>query len=163
MPSMMAMTSFRPPADDSDDDKHLDLPALGLGIAGVHAENFGGKESSFVSAGAGADFQDDVFLIVGIFGQQQNFQLFFDGSDAGLQLVEFFLSVGAHLGIFFFGKHGFALGYAARQVFVFAILLDYGRDFAVRLGGLLVSCRVVDDIRRGESAGQLFVAGFDLV
>ena len=80
-----------------------------------------------------------------------------------MQLVEFFLSVGAHLGIFFLGEHGFTLSYATRQIFVFAILFDHGRDFAVRLGSLLVSRRIVDDIRRSQSFGQLFVAGFDLV
>src|ERR1022692_4100060 len=143
--------------------EYLHLPALRLGIAGVHAEDFGGEESGFVSAGAGADFEDDVLFVVGVFGQQQDFQLFFDGGDAGLQLVEFFLSVSAHLGIFFVGEHSFTFGYAAREILVFAILLDDGRDLAVRLGSLLVSSRVVDDIRRSESAGQLFVAGFDLV
>ncbi len=84
-------------------------------------------------------------------------------ADAGLQLIEFLLGVGAHLGIFFFGEHRFTLGYAARQILVFTIFLHHGRDFAVRLGGLLVFRRIVDDIRRGQSAGQLFVAGFDLV
>ena len=38
-----------------------------------------------------------------------------------------------------------------------------GAISAVRLGSLLVARRVVDDIRRGERAGQLFVADFDLV
>ena len=60
--------------------KHFDLPALRFGIARVHAEDFGGEERGFVPAGAGANFEDDVFLVVGIFGQQQNFQIFFDGA-----------------------------------------------------------------------------------
>src|SRR5581483_2082021 len=56
-----------------------------------------------------------------------------------------------------------AFGDAPGQVLVLAILLDDGRDFAVRLGSLLVLRRVVHDLRRGEGLGQLFVAGFDLV
>ena len=58
---------------------------------------------------------------------------------------------------------GLALRYPARQVFVFAILFDDPRDFAVRFGGLLVFRRVMDDLRRGESLRQFFIAGFDLV
>jgi hypothetical protein len=121
---------------------------LDFGVAGVHTEDFGGKERGFVTAGAGPDFENDVFLIVGIFGQEQDFQFFFDSADAGFELVEFFLRVGAHLGIFFVGEHGLAFRDAAREIFVFAIFLDDRRNFAVGLGSLLVARRVVDDIRR---------------
>ena len=54
------------------------LPALRFGVAGVHAEDFGGEERGFVAAGAGADFEDDVLFVVGILGQQQDLELFFD-------------------------------------------------------------------------------------
>jgi hypothetical protein len=109
---MMAITSFQATGRRLRRRKHLHFPALRFGVARVHAEDFGGEESGLVSAGAGADFEDDVLLVVGIFGQQQDLQLFFDGGDARLQLVEFFLGVGAHLGIFLVGEHGAAISYA---------------------------------------------------
>ena len=107
---MIAITSFKPPTDGLGRREHFDLPALRLGVAGVHAEHFGGEERGLVAAGAGADFQDDVFLVVRILGQQQNLEFFFHAADARFQFVEFFLGVGAHVGIFFVGQHSLALG-----------------------------------------------------
>jgi len=52
----------------------FDFPALRFGVAGIHAEEFGGKESGFVAAGAGADFHDDALVVEGIFREEQEFQ-----------------------------------------------------------------------------------------
>ena len=76
-----------------------------LGKAGVHAEDFGGKERGLVSAGAGADFEDDVLFVVGIFGQQQDLDLFFDGGFARLECGDLFLGHGAQVGVGL-GQHG---------------------------------------------------------
>src|SRR6516164_7898708 len=93
--------------------QHFDLPALGFGVAVVHAEHFVGEERGFVAAGAGADFEDNVFLVVRIFGKQQDFQVFFGLRDARFETDQFFLGVGAHVGIFFVGEKGSAFGDAA--------------------------------------------------
>ena len=143
--------------------EHFHLPALRFGVARVHAEDLGGEQRGFVAAGAGADFEDDVLLVVGILREQQNLQVVFDLADAALQFVELFLRIGQHLGIFLVGEDRLAFGDAASQVFVLAILFDDGRDFAMRLGSLLVFRRVVDDLRRREGVRQFLVAGFDLV
>src|SRR5579863_9007752 len=127
--------------------EHLDLPALHLGVARIHAEDFSGKERGFVAAGAGADFQNDVLLVVRIFGQKQRLQLFFYATDTAFQFVEFLLRVGAHLGVFFIGEHRLAVGNTLLKIFVFSVFLYNGRDFAVRPGRLLVFRRVVDDLR----------------
>ncbi len=142
--------------------QHFHLPALRFGIALVHAEDLGREQRGFVAAGAGADFQDDVLLVVGILGQQQDLQLFLDLRDALLQLAQFLLGIGEHFGIGLVRGQRFALLDAARQVFVLAILLDHGLQFAVRLGSLLIALRVGDDLRRGQRLVQLFVFGFDL-
>jgi hypothetical protein len=143
--------------------EHFDLPALGLGIAGVHAEDFGGEECGLVASSAGADFQDDVLVVVGILGEEQHFQICLDCTDARLKLGQFVLGVGAHLRILFVGEHGFAVGDAFRQILVLAVFFDNGRDFGVGLGSLLVFPRVARDLRRSESFVEFFVAGFDLV
>jgi hypothetical protein len=49
------------------------LPVLRFRVTRVHAEKLGGEKRGFVTASAGANFHDDAFLVVGVFGQQQNF------------------------------------------------------------------------------------------
>src|SRR4029078_6181467 len=49
----------------------FDLPALGFGVAGIHAEDLVGKERGLVAAGAGANFEDDVLLVEGILGEHE--------------------------------------------------------------------------------------------
>ncbi len=51
------------------------LPPAVLGIAGIHAEQIAGKEPRFLPTGAGPDFQNDILGVVGVFGQQQHFQI----------------------------------------------------------------------------------------
>ena len=51
--------------------QHLDLPAVEVGIALVHAEEIAGEQRRLVAAGAGADFEDGALLVGGVLGQQQ--------------------------------------------------------------------------------------------
>ncbi len=94
----------------------LDLPAVALCVAGVHAEQRPGEQRRFVAAGAGADFQKNVFLVVGILGQQRALQVFFQGqqvvaSGADLLFAErFHLRVSQDL--LGFGDVGFACAVA---------------------------------------------------
>jgi len=53
----------------------LDLPAAPFGIARIHAEQVAGEQCRFVAAGAGADLEEDVAVVVGVRGQQQFLQL----------------------------------------------------------------------------------------
>jgi len=46
----------------------FDLPLVLLGEAEIHAEDFGYEERGLVAAGAGAELEDDVLLVVGVFG-----------------------------------------------------------------------------------------------
>jgi hypothetical protein len=48
----------------------LHLPALALGIAGVHAEQVAGEQRRLVAAGAGTDFEEQVALVVGVRGSR---------------------------------------------------------------------------------------------
>ncbi len=82
--------------------------------------------------------------------------------DALLQLVQLVFGVGQHLGIGLVLGQSLALLDAAGQVFVLAILFDHRLQFAVRLGGLLITLRVGDDVGRRQRLIQLFVFRFDL-
>src|SRR3989337_970326 len=53
----------------------VDGPALRLGVAGVHAIEVGREEGRLLAAGAGADLDDDVALVVRVGGQQGETQL----------------------------------------------------------------------------------------
>ena len=48
---------------------------LALGVAQVHARQVAGEQRRFVAAGAGADLEEDVALVVGVARQQRGLQL----------------------------------------------------------------------------------------
>ena len=54
--------------------QQLHGPALPGGVHGVHPEQAVGKQGAFLTAHAAANLYDDAFVIVGVFGQQQNLQ-----------------------------------------------------------------------------------------
>ena len=57
--------------------EHFQLPAPALHIHGVHAQQAVGKQGSFLPSCAAADLHNDIFAIVHILGQQQNFEIIF--------------------------------------------------------------------------------------
>jgi len=54
--------------------EQLDLPSIGFGIAHVHAEQVGCKESGFLTTFTASNLQDRVALIVGIGWEKQHLQ-----------------------------------------------------------------------------------------
>src|SRR2546429_478765 len=66
----------------------LHFPALRFGVARIHAEKLSGEKRGFVAARAGADFDEHAFLLVGILGKKQKFQLALDGFLARKETVE---------------------------------------------------------------------------
>ena len=55
--------------------QHLGAPALALAEAQVHARQVTGEQGALVAAGAGADLEEGVALVVGVFRQQGGLQL----------------------------------------------------------------------------------------
>ena len=55
----------------------LDVPTLFFGVHFVHTHYFHCEKRGFLSAGSAAYFDYYVFVVVGVFGKQQNFKLFF--------------------------------------------------------------------------------------
>ena len=60
----------------------LEAPALDLGVTRIHAEQIAGEDRRLVAAGARADFQEYVRIVVRILGHQQCLDFEFDGGDA---------------------------------------------------------------------------------
>ena len=65
-------------------------PSDVLGVARIHAEEASGKERRFVSAGARADFHDDVASVSRVFREEESFENgFFDGLSSGKLRIVF--------------------------------------------------------------------------
>ena len=123
----------------------FDLPALPFGVTHIHAEQAAGEQRGFVAARSGADFEEDVALVVGVFGKQQLLQFVLDFRQACPCGVDFFFGEVFHLRV---GEHslcraqvglallpGFVQGNDRDQLGVFAcefaILLHIPRGFGV--------------------------------
>ena len=65
----------------------LHPPTLTLCIAHIHPINFRCKQRRLVAARTRTDFHDNVFLIVGVLGKQQDFQLLLQLRNTGLCAV----------------------------------------------------------------------------
>ena len=77
--------------------ENFHLPALAFGIARVHAENVGREQGRFVTAGARSNFQDHILFIVGIAGNQKQFEVGIGLLKLGLQSFNLDPSQLAHL------------------------------------------------------------------
>ena len=64
-----------PPSVPSLDLDRLDGEAVTLGEASVHAEQIGGEEARLVAAGAGADLENGIPVVVRVAREQQRPQL----------------------------------------------------------------------------------------
>ncbi len=85
----------------------LDLPALALGIAGVHAEQVAGKDRRFIAAGTRAHFQEQVAFVARVARYQQQRQLLLQFQQARLRGGDFLVGQLAQVGV---GAHAFGGG-----------------------------------------------------
>ena len=104
-PWMAATISFTPPSDDGELSSTSTRQRLRFRVARVHAEKLGGKQRRFVAAGAGADFQDDVLVVVGVARQQQALQFVLDFFAALVELALFVVRQLLDFGVFAFHEH----------------------------------------------------------
>ena len=78
---------------------HLHLPALAFRVARIHAKEIAREERRLVSAGPGADLEEDVALVVGILRQQPLLQLRFENDEPLAAHFDLAFRVASHLGI----------------------------------------------------------------
>ena len=71
--------------------QQLHGPVLLGGVHGVHPEQAVGEQGAFLAADAAANLHDDVLVVVGVLGQQQNLQFFKKFFLGGLGLGKFLL------------------------------------------------------------------------
>jgi hypothetical protein len=139
---------------------HVELPALTLGVARVHPEQVTGKERCLVAARAGADFEDDVFLVVRILGNEQDLQVLQQGVASCGERAELLFGQLAHLRIATFGQLLGALDVLFDGL-VLTELRDERLEFRQGLGGLLELAGVGLHLGRADAGHQLFVTGLN--
>ena len=140
----------------------VDLPALRLGVADVHAHDLGGEERGLVAAGAGADLDEHVLLVVRILRLQQDLQLVLERRLLRLELGELHLRQLAHR-----RRRSVSISRASarrlRTSLQLAILRHDLLDLGDRLHRVAIGGDVGDDDGIVDLALQLFVAFFDFV
>ncbi len=138
--------------------QNLDLPAPSLGETRVHAEEIGGKQRCLLSAGAAADFEQDVLVVVGILGKEQKLHPLFEAELLIGELRLFLPRQIPHFGIllhlarFIDARHGLSVN--AQGIHQLA-------QIGVLLGQLLHERRLGEHVRIRELARQLVEAALD--
>ena len=142
-------------------EQDLDPPPLPLGVARVHAEELGGEEAGLVAAGAGADLEDRVPLVVRVLRDQEATERRVHLFETGLERGQLGARELAEVGVL-----------TAREL---AVVFDLLRQALARapaengllelralLGDLRELTTVRDHARVGDQTLELLVAPLDL-
>ena len=100
------------------------FPALDLGVMAVHTEEVGGKESGFVTAGAGPYLHDDIPSVFGVFGQQRKLKLLQQAFQLRLKVFYLLLNHNRHFVVHLFIQHGFGFFKRIGCIFIATIKAD---------------------------------------
>ena len=131
------------------------LPAVALGIAAVHAQQIARKQRGFVAAGTGADFYEYVFVVVGIFGQQQFLQFKIQPFNGFFGSLNFFGGKIFHFGV---GQHFLRVGQIALRLGVGVVGFHHGGELGVLLVETAVVVHVCGGFGRAQERGYFFQA-----
>jgi hypothetical protein len=141
----------------------VQLPALPLREAGVHPEDLGGEEGRFLAAGARPDLQQDVLLVVGILGDQQQGDLGVQRVPPGLERVQLLVGHLPQLRVRLHPDHLLHLRELGQHALVGPVALHDGDDVLRLAGQLLVGGRVPCDVLVGHPRLDLAQAGLDVL
>src|ERR1700735_2967403 len=138
------------------------LPSLRFGVARVHAEDFVGEERGFIAAGAGANLEHYVLLVVGIFGQQQDLELVVKRCQFRRQTGHFLFGHGLQLRVIFV-QHAARLREAVFHALPLAVFADGLFQIGALFGDLAVLLAVGNHGVVGHQLIELFEALFELL
>ena len=127
-------------------------PALALAIAQIHAQYFRGEEARFVAARAGPDLEDDVALVVGVLGKEQDLELRLEAGEPFLDLWQFVLRHLPHVGVGVLEER-----LVLPQIVAYALEITKGFYQRLELRALLH--QRLDTCRVGENGGIAEVGG----
>ena len=111
----------------------LNLPPVAVRIVGIHAVQLCCEQGRLIAARACPDFQDDVLVVIGVLGKQEDFQFMLQFLDTLLGIRQLFLSHLAHLLIVFLLKKGQAVLHVLLGLLILLISLHNGRQVCLLL------------------------------
>src|SRR5437867_1925106 len=141
----------------------LDSPASLLGVAGIHPEDLRGEQAGLVPAGACADLEDDVFLVVGIARGEQAAQFLLNSRELLPRLRLLLAGQRTDLLICVLAGHHARLVAPGFDLPPLPVLPDDRFDVGVTPGQLAVSRRVGEHQGVCHLRGQLLVAALQLL
>ena len=101
--------------------QQLDAHLARFGEARVHAQQVAGEDPRFVAAGAGANLDEDVLVVVGVAREHQLLQLGLERGAPRAQLVRLFVRQRGELGIALVGAQRVVPRDRAQQVAIAAV------------------------------------------
>ena len=140
----------------------LDLPLLEVGVARVHAVEVAREDGGLVAAGARADLDDDVLVVVGVARKQHDLELFLELGQRRLELLDLLGGELLHVLIALGAQDFLRLVELLRGAEVLAGLLGELGLRALRLGQARVLLLVAEHGGIAELGGQLVEGGEDL-
>src|SRR5262249_29095879 len=96
----------------------LNLPGLSLRVSHIHSHYLVRKKGRFVAAGTGSDFKDNIFLVVRVFGYEQDLQVLFGLIAPRFEYGELAPSHFDHLGVVLGPEHLACFADRAYKAFV---------------------------------------------
>ena len=140
---------------------HFDVPVFFLAVAGVHAEEVAGKDAGLVAAGAATDFDDGVFAVGGVFGNEEDADFVLHLLAAFGAFGEFGLGHFAQFLVFFGGEEFAAFGDGVEERLIVVVGFDYGLEVFVVFAEFDVAFHVGCDLRVVHLLFYLLVSGVD--
>ena len=139
--------------------EYLHLPAVALGIHGVHPHQRMGKQRCLLAAGTAPDLHDDILVVVGILGQQQDLQLLAGAVDLLLALPVLLLDDLPEIPVQTALLQQFrCLLVGVPGLFVLPVLLHNGGQVLVFLHQGAVLLIVADDRRIAQPCADVLIA-----
>src|SRR6185437_6507860 len=137
---------------------HLHLPAMALGEARVHAEEVAGEERALVAAGAGADLEEEVLLVVGIAWDEHALEVELQLGELRARGADLLLGEFAHRRV---PRHFLRGVQVLRGVAIRDEGLDHGEDLGALLRELAEIVDVLDHRRVGKPRVDLLQPRFE--
>ncbi|OYW06310.1 MAG: hypothetical protein B7Z61_03180 [Acidobacteria bacterium 37-71-11] len=135
-----------------------DAPTPPLGVAAVHAQQFGREQRRLLAAGAGADLEDHVPRVVGVGRKQQELERPLALGELGCEAAEFLLGHPLHLGIAVAGEHLPRAALLIDELLVRLVGFDDRLDLGEFLADLEQALAVAEDLGVRLLVAQLLPA-----
>ena len=113
-----------------------DAPSPSLGVPGIHTQQLGREQSSFLAAGARPHFEYNVSSVVGIWGQQEELECALPFGQLAGQALHLVLGHRPELGVALAGDQLAGATLLVKELLVRLVRRDHGIDLGQLLGNL---------------------------